>query len=73
MHTIAIGGLTAFVICLSHYYALNLLLLIAVIIALGGFIVSARLYLRTHSVREVTIGYFVGVLTQFLVYVVYSM
>ncbi|PCH77643.1 MAG: hypothetical protein COB98_02695 [Flavobacteriaceae bacterium] len=73
LHAVAIGGLTAFMICLSYYYALNLLVPIAVLIALGGLMMSARLYLKTHTIKEVFLGYIIGVFGQSLMYVIYNM
>lgn len=73
LHTIAIGGLTAFMICLSHFYSLNLLVLIGGLISVGGVMLSARLYLNTHSMKEVFLGYLIGVIGQFITYLVYNM
>jgi len=72
LHGIAIGGLTAFMVCLSHFYSLNLLILIAVLIGVGGLMMSARLYLKTHDVQEVSAGYLLGIGGQLLVYLVYN-
>ncbi|PCI35798.1 MAG: hypothetical protein COB60_01435 [Flavobacteriaceae bacterium] len=73
LHAVAIAGLTAFMVCLSHYYSLNLLVLIGLLICVGGLMLSARLYLKTHSMKEVLLGYIIGVVGQFMTYLFYSM
>jgi len=73
LHTIAIGGLTAFIGCVSHFYALNLLVFVGVLIGVGGLMMSARLYLKTHTLKEILLGYSIGVIGQVLMYGVYNM
>lgn len=71
-HAIAIGGLTGFMACLSHFYSLNLLVVIGVLVGLGGLMMSALLYLKTHTGKEIFLGYFIGVIGQVLMYGVYN-
>lgn len=72
LHTAAISGLIGFLIYFSMYYEINLLLLLIVLFIISGFIISARLRLNAHTYPEVLIGYFLGLLSQFIVYFVYS-
>ncbi|MBL4745816.1 MAG: hypothetical protein JKY08_05560 [Flavobacteriaceae bacterium] len=71
-HAVAVGGLTAFMICLSHYFAINLLVPVGVLILTGGFLLSGRLYLKSPGLKEVFFGYLMGCFGQFLMYGIYN-
>ena len=71
LHTAAIGGLIGFLIYFSYYYEINLILLLSVLFLISGLIATSRLRLLAHSTREVFLGYFIGMLTQFIVYFIY--
>ena len=73
LHTAAIGGLLGFFLFFSYHYSLNLILLLAVLFVLSGIIASARLKLQAHKLSEIVVGYFLGILTQFIVYFIYIM
>lgn len=73
LHTSAIGGLIGFFIYFSSYYELNLTILIAALFLLSGIIAYARLRLKAHSLIEVTSGFVVGLLSQFILYSIYIM
>jgi len=68
IHTLAIGGLTGFVLLLSFHFKIRLLLLIAVLFLVFGIIAYARLKMKAHTSKEVYLGFFIGVFTQILVY-----
>lgn len=68
LHTLAIGGLTGFVMILSFHYKIRLLLLISILFLLFGVIAFARLKLKVHTNKEVYFGYFIGIFSQFFVY-----
>lgn len=62
LHAMGAGILFGFFICyysLQIQYPVYILLTVAL---LGGVIMSARLYLQKHTVKEVLIGYVTGVL-----------
>jgi len=71
LHTAAIGGLIGFLIYFSYYYKINLIILISVFFLISGFIAYSRLRLHAHSIREVFLGYTIGILSQFVVYFIF--
>ena len=71
LHTAAIGGLIGFLIYFSYYYKINLIILISVFFLISGFIASSRLRLHAHSIREVFLGYTIGIFSQFVIYYAY--
>lgn len=71
LHTAAIGGLIGFLIYYSYYYQINLIILIASFFILSGFIASSRLRLKAHTVREVFLGFFIGLISQLILFLIY--
>ena len=71
LHTAAISGLLGFLIYFSYFYKINLIIILAILFALSGIIGSSRLKLKAHSLQEVSLGYVIGLSSQFLVYMVY--
>lgn len=68
LHTLAIGGLTGFLMFLSYHYQIRLLVLIASMILLFGFVAISRLRLKAHSQKELFFGFIIGILTQITTY-----
>ncbi len=68
LHTLAIGGLTGFIMVLSFHYKIGLLFLIAFLFLLFGWVAYSRLKLRAHNIKEVYFGFIIGIGTQFIVY-----
>lgn len=65
-HSIAIGGVLGFLCALNLFLPESELLLPVILIAfLSGFIMSARLYLNSHSPSQVYSGAFIGFLISF--------
>ncbi|MCF6180404.1 hypothetical protein [Lutibacter sp.] len=73
LHTSAISGLIGFIICFSFYYKVNLIILLVALLLLDGILATSRLRLNAHKLNEVIIGFFLGLLSQFLVYFIYIM
>jgi membrane-associated phospholipid phosphatase len=73
LHATAIGGLIGFLIYFSSYYKINLLILIASLFILSGFISTSRLNLKAHKLNEVTYGYLIGICSQIITYLIYIM
>lgn len=71
LHTAAISGLLGFLIYFSYFYKINLIIILAILFALSGIIGSSRLKLKAHNLQEVSLGYVIGLSSQFLVYMVY--
>lgn len=73
LHALAVSGLAGFLICFSYSYKINLLLVLIVLFILSGLISTSRLILKAHKLKEIVIGYSVGILTQIIVFVLYYM
>jgi hypothetical protein len=71
LHTTAVSGLLGFLIYFSYFYKINLIIILAVLFALSGIIGSSRLKLKAHNLKEVSLGYLIGLSSQFIVYMVY--
>ncbi|KGO90444.1 hypothetical protein [Flavobacterium suncheonense] len=64
LHMIGICGLTVFITGISLHYGLPFFGLIAFLIVMTGCVASSRLYMEAHSLKEILIGTFIGVLPQ---------
>ncbi len=71
LHTAAISGLLGFLIYFSYYYKINMIIILAILFALSGIIGSSRLKLKAHNLKEVSLGYIIGISSQFIVYMIY--
>ncbi|HZH85930.1 MAG TPA: hypothetical protein VFD77_01350 [Brumimicrobium sp.] len=64
LHAIGMGGLFGFV----YMYATNLeqipIGVLSIVLLLGGIVLSARLILKAHSIKEIGAGYLLGFATQ---------
>jgi len=72
LHTLAIAGLIGLIIIISITYEFNLLLLLISLFILIGIVATSRLQLKAHTLPEVVIGFFVGILTQLSMYYFYT-
>jgi len=72
LHSAAIGGLIGFLIYFSFFYEINLTILLIILFILSGIIASARLRLNAHILSEVFWGYLIGVFSQLIVFLIYS-
>ena len=68
IHLLSLGISISFLLILAQTYAKNLVLLVIVFMLLSGLLASARLHLNAHSVKEVYLGFFIGILSPFLTY-----
>ena len=73
LHTAAVGGIISFFIYFSLHYKINMLSVLIIFFALSGVIASARLRLKAHQISEVAIGFLLGTVSQFAVYLIYNM
>jgi hypothetical protein len=72
LHTAAVGGLIGFLLYYSYYFELNLIYLLVFFFVIGGVIASARLKMVEHNLREVFLGFLVGLISQLVVFFAYS-
>ena len=66
LHLLSIGSAIGFFLVLQLIQNLSILPLIMVFILLSGLLASARLYLKAHSPTEVYLGFFLGIICQFI-------
>lgn len=71
LHMLGIGGLLGFFIFVSYHYKLNLILLISFLFIIAGFIAISRIKLKAHTLKEVYLGFVVGLGSEIIVYVLY--
>lgn len=67
LHQVGISGVTVFLIGLSVHFQVNMLPWIALFFFFNGWVASSRLYTRSHTFPELTIGLFVGAVPQLTV------
>ena len=73
LHTLGVSGLIGFLIYFSYFYKINIITILAVLFVLLGLVASARLKLRAHQLNEVLLGGVIGIVAQFVVYLIYIM
>jgi hypothetical protein len=66
IHSVGAGALIALVIALSVKSHNPLTLMLIAVIFLAGLVLSSRLWLNSHSPKEVWLGFFLGVFTSAL-------
>jgi len=66
MHAIAAGGLVMFFLLFSFADGFTSGLYLSVIILIAGVICTSRLILSAHSFFEIYLGFFIGMLAQFI-------
>ncbi len=71
LHMLGIGGLIGFFMCVSYKYQLNLLILISFLFIISGGVAYARLIVKAHTLKEIYLGFLVGVLSEILVFTLY--
>ena len=67
LHQMGVSGLTMFIIALSIYYQVNVLLGIGFFFFANGWVASSRLHSKSHTYSELAVGFFVGVMPQIIV------
>lgn len=66
LHMLGISSLTVFCIACCIHFQFRMQLLIAVILLLNGVVASSRLYMKAHTLFELTLGYIIGALPQLI-------
>lgn len=67
IHMIGIGGVAGGLLALSSHSYTNLLMPMAIIFLLAGFLASARLIYGSHNQSQVYVGFLTGFVVEFLV------
>ena len=66
IHLIAISGLFMFFIALSIHFSININGTLALMSIVTGAIATSRLHLKAHTLKELVLGLFVGLIPQLL-------
>lgn len=66
LHQMGIAGVTMFIIALSVHFKVNMLVWIGLVALANGWVASSRLHTNSHSYPELILGFFVGLIPQFL-------
>jgi len=67
LHQLGISGITIFIVALSIHFQINMLWAIAILLFINGWVASSRLHSKAHSLTEITVGLFVGIVPQIIV------
>ena len=70
IHLLSMGSSLGFFLILTDKYDISLTPIIMIIILLSGLLGSSRLHLKAHTPTEVYTGFFIGLLSQFLVFAI---
>ena len=68
LHMIGISTITAFCIGLSFHNRINMIYPISFLILLNGFLFNSRLEMKAHTIKELVIGFLIGLLPQLLLW-----
>ena len=67
-HMVGVGGLIGSLVVVSWLIKYNAVPHLMILVVLAGIIATARLYLKQHDQKQIYAGFFLGFLTQILVF-----
>jgi hypothetical protein len=73
LHGVGMGALAGFVLMYFMEMELYSLPILSAIFILGGIVLSARMFLKSHDLKEVAIGYGVGFVSQVICIYFYNL
>lgn len=68
LHLLSMGGALGYFLIFQQIHGISILPIIIIFTFLSGFLASSRLYLKAHTPKEVYTGFFLGFVSQFIVY-----
>ena len=68
LHLVSMGNMLGFFLIMTNVNNLSILFIILLLIFLSGILASSRLYLKAHTPIELLIGFFLGFISQFLLF-----
>jgi len=68
MHSMGVGGFATAVLLTSFYYEVANGVPISIALVIAGLVCTARLIVSDHSVKEIYMGLFVGIISQIIGY-----
>jgi len=69
LHLVSMGNMLGFFLIMTNVNNLSILFIIILLIFLSGILASSRLYLKAHTPIELLIGFFLGFISQFLLFI----
>ena len=68
LHLVSMGNMIGFFLIIGNINTLPLLPLIVILVLLSGILASSRLHLKAHTPIEILVGFFLGFLSQFILF-----
>ena len=68
LHLVSMGNMLGFFLIMTNVNNLSISFIIILLIFLSGILASSRLYLKAHTPIELLIGFFLGFISQFLLF-----
>lgn len=69
VHLLSLGIFTGFFMILSNIHSKSFLIVIIILFLLAGVLATARLALKAHTSKEIYVGFFIGLLSTSIVYI----
>lgn len=69
LHLVSMGNMIGFFLIMTNINSLSMLPVILLLILLSGILASSRLYLKAHTPIELIIGFFLGIVCQFILFI----
>ena len=69
LHLVSMGNMIGFFLIMTNINSLSMLPIIILLILLSGILASSRLYLKAHIPVELLIGFFLGIVCQFILFI----
>ncbi len=66
VHTTALGGVAGALVAFSLRFSFNAVWWLSIVVLLSGLVGTSRMILRRHSLKEVTLGFLIGVVCAFV-------
>ena len=69
LHLVSMGNMIGFFLIMTNINSLSMLPIIILLVLLSGILGSSRLYLKAHTPVELLIGFFLGIVCQFILFI----
>lgn len=69
LHLVSMGNMISFFLIMTNINSLSMLPIIILLILLSGILASSRLYLKAHTPVELLIGFSLGIVCQFILFI----
>ena len=69
LHLVSMGNMIGFFLIMTNINNLSMLPIIILLILLSGILASSRMYLKAHTPMELLIGFSLGIICQFIVFI----